>query len=289
MFFWALLFDGFSVRLLKYVLSLNGKSEPTQSIISLDQEHKFPKHNFKNYGVRAYFEPGSIQEIQHRLDTSFQWIRTPVHPRDSSFTFIFGGLPEDMSYSGSHNITFRFVNSMTGGNTDEVFRYRVNSSPSIEMTSSDPMFVNSDATSPIALPISVSDEDGDLVTLFYRFTDEDLWSEARNELGVPVLPAAVFSNSHRNVASILQVYASDGMDTSPGYVNLTYWVDKEKEDTNNDQEPAEDSGVFGNISLAGVISIMVGVLAAGAAVSLIVLIVKRHKKKSSSTGLVNDE
>jgi hypothetical protein len=76
--------------------------------------------------------------------------------------------------------------------------------------------VRPEAWNRLALPFSVSDEDGEAVTQLYRIGENVSWSSAATWSGEAVLPAEVVSGlfSMRE-ASKVEVAAFDGLEVSP--------------------------------------------------------------------------
>jgi hypothetical protein len=92
----------------------------------------------------------------------------------------------------------------------------VNRPPSVTRATTEESSLGPEAGKPFVLPFSVSDEDGDAVTLLYRIGDDVSWSAAATTSGEAVLPADVVSrllsmpDEHK-----VEVAAFDGLELSP--------------------------------------------------------------------------
>jgi hypothetical protein len=124
-----------------------------------------------------------------------------------------GDFPGDAKQGERIAVEFRTFNGESYSTDFASAEIAVNRPPSITLATA---FESPEAGKPLALPFSVSDEDGDAVTVLYRVDDDVAWSVLPTASGQSVLPADVVS---RLVATPeqhkVEVTAFDGLEVTP--------------------------------------------------------------------------
>jgi hypothetical protein len=140
----------------------------------------------------------------------------------------------------------------------------------------------------VSLPISVTDEDGDDIQIFYRFNDDGKWFTSSSEFGSATLPLHFFSRHSTGVNDILEAYAWDGLQQSQNVVRIGYSLS----DSGSDSD-AEGQKFFDVISPAAFAGMICGAFALIILVVVILVVFKRRRQSqngsSSSTGLIESE
>jgi hypothetical protein len=180
---------------------------------------------------------------------------------------------------GTHKITFRFTEE--GDVVDEdPLEYSINKEPVIQGTSTDTLSLKGVPSGPVTLPLSVMDDDGDEVTLWYRFDGQGDWTYVPAGLGVNVLPVEAFAGREAGSSGYVEVSAYDGYEHSAEPLRISYSIERDME---------EDDAFFGTLSPAAFAGIIVGAVAVIALAIAIIVVATRKKPESSSTGLIESE
>jgi hypothetical protein len=124
--------------------------------------------------------------------------------------------PSDAKQGERIVVEFRTFNGESYSTELTSAEIAVNTPPSITLATTYEWPVRPEAGKPLVLPFSVSDEDGDAVTLLYRIGDDVSWSTAQTASGEAVLPVDVVSRllSTPDIPKV-EVAAFDGLEVSP--------------------------------------------------------------------------
>jgi hypothetical protein len=203
--------------------------------------------------------------------------------------FDFQDLPEQCMTPGEHTVELRMQQEGSADFNVEETSYYVNAAPSVQLTKQQPLSFKSVPSAAVALPISVSDADGDSVTVIYRFEGEDDWSEAQLAHGECLVPADEFEDRWAQGNGVVEVFGWDGCETSGNPLKIAYSTAGDAAQPEANEEAVDEgSGLFGGLSPAVFVVIAVGGVAVIAFIIGIVLFIKK-KKSESSTGLIEAE
>jgi hypothetical protein len=175
----------------------------------------------------------------------------------------------------------------------EQIHYEVNGAPSIRVSDTSPLSLIRESMSQVQLPISVEDLNGDEVCVFYRFAEEEPWSEATKTDGVYFLPAGSFTGRFQKGSSgAVELLGWDGFETTDELVKIPFLMLEGDNDDDAEPEGRVDgnSGLFEILSptaFAGIVVGGVGVVAL--AVGVGIFIARRKKTETTTTGLIEEE
>jgi hypothetical protein len=257
-------------------------------------------------GVAAKFLPGKYgmianiaskglgmipqSTVSHSIDGD-EWSQPVLLPWGDYELFALEDLPEKYLTPGSHTISLRYEEANSPEVTTDELHYYVNSPPVLQLTNDKPLTFASTSTNPVAVPvpISVSDVDAQPLMVFYRFNDNEEWSHLPTSHGEYILPADAFSDHLNDGNGVVQVFAWDGYDKSEETLNIPYSITRQAAQPEaNEEEVAEESNFFDELSPGAFVGIAIGGVAVIALVVGIVVFVRRRKVEST-TGLIESE
>jgi hypothetical protein len=216
--------------------------------------------------------------VSYRVDGTVRWSNHVSYPLGEHQVFVFGNRSEPYAQPGAHCIVFQFQDA-AGRVYEDRLKYIVNSPPSIQLTSTAPLSFNELPTSPVSLPIAVSDVDNDPVKVFYRFKGDSTWLHAETARGGYVIPADTFSEHLKSGGGVLELFAWDGAEPSHP-LELRYSaldaIEKGEEEQSDVAEKLSD------LPPAGIVGIAVAGVAVIVLVLAIVLLAWRRGKSSTA-------
>jgi hypothetical protein len=232
---------------------------------------------------------GGSLSVSHNIDDSPTWSDPVSYPLGQYQVFKFGDQSEPYLQPGAHSIKFRFQEE-SGQVTEQSVQYTINSPPTLELTNTEPLSFNSASTNGVPVPISVSDGDNDPITVFYRFQDDERWSHLPTANGEYVLPANAFSDRLNDGSGVVELYAWDGVEQNGNALKIPYSITGNGVRPEANEEPiAEDSGLFGALSPAAFVGIIVGGVAVIAVAIGIIVYARRKKQESGTPNLIENE
>jgi hypothetical protein len=115
---------------------------------------------------------GTNISVCYNMDGSSERSNPVIYPLGGHQIFVFDDGSCPYLTPGEHKISFRLPD--TGGHVSEdSVSYTINSRPLIALTSLKLLSLKTRSIDSVSVPISVTDEDGDDIEIFYRFDDEE--------------------------------------------------------------------------------------------------------------------
>jgi hypothetical protein len=246
-------------------------------------------------------DEGQPVRIEYKVEPNGEWQHAgDFGPGQASFEIPRSAFPAQLDAGTLVPVRFRTFNgaAWTPESAQPVVNVVVNNPPSISQLSARPLMLEKNIPSEVSLPIRVSDADGDPTALILRFDDGSVLTAAPHTTGENVvLPASAFEGHLTPGAHSVEILGFDGLDVTPRSVGIGYvvgssvQVDADEDEVQDAKEnAAESKGLsLGGLSPEALAGIVVGTVALiGLAVGVFVLI-RRKKKQSSSTGLIDPE
>jgi hypothetical protein len=218
-------------------------------------------------------------DVSYSFDDSGVWSKPVSYPLGDMEVLIPHSDFLQHGVEGTHKVILRFAEE---GNTvsEDSLEYNINKEPVIQATNTDTLSLKGVPSGPVTLPLSVMDDDGDEVTLWYRFDGQSDWTYVPAGLGVNLLPAEAFAGREAGSSGYVEVSAYDGYDHSAERLRIGYSIEGDVK---------ENEAFFGTLSPAAFAGIIVGAVAVIALAIAIVVVATRKKLESSSTGLIESE
>jgi hypothetical protein len=224
---------------------------------------------------------GPSVAVSYSFDDSGVWSKPENYPLGEFAVLVPAADFASHATPGQHKILFRYEEPGDMVSQD-TWTYEVNSRPAIQVSNAQPLSFKGAPSGPVSLPLSVHDVDGDDVSLWYRFDGQGDWTYVPAGLGSNVLPAEAFASRSGGSNGYLEVAAWDGYEHSDERVRIGYAIEGEAQNQ-------EDDTFFGALSPAAFAGIIVGAVAVIALAVAIIVVARRKKPESSSTGLIDSE
>jgi hypothetical protein len=121
------------------------------------------------------------------------------------------------------------------------------------------------------------------VCVFYRFTEEEPWSEMVNTDGVSFLPARSFTGCFQKGSSgAVELSGWDGFEPTEGVVQIPFLT--AEGDSHDDEPEGRDDGVDRNSGLFDILSLMAFAGTVVCGVGVVVLVIGVGSKETRSLG-----
>ena len=227
-----------------------------------------------------------------RIDNS-PWSEKIIDSLDDVPLLELAELREEHLESGLHLLEVGFHDQDSENLKVEHLNYEINSWPTIDVLDTEALLLKCGELSEIRLPISVTDLDGDDVSVLYRFDGEKEWSKTTNADWGYFLPAEAFTGRLINGSTgVIELAALDRFGGSEDLVTIPYLVtgDNSAVEFEAKSHQNDDSSILGSLSPGALVGMSVGgVVVMVVGIGIGIMIGKRKKPRSSSTGLIEEE
>jgi hypothetical protein len=223
---------------------------------------------------------GHSLAVSYSFDDSAVWSKPILYPLGQVELLVDKSTWNQYSFPGEHELKLRCEDA-TEDVHEASMKYTINREPVLHATSQEPLLITGAESGPIALPLTVSDSDGDGVSLWYRFEGQGDWTFVPASVGANVLPASAFSGKPAGSAGFIEVAADDGYEHSQERLKIGYSIE--------DAAPQKEDTFFGALSPAAFAGIIVGSVAVIVLAIAMIVAPTCKKAKSSSPGLIENE